>query len=196
MMSKRQRWFMMRREKGGLWFDACKSQGWDFDNSDLRYDLYQQVLGRPARFKDFSNADFDLVKAHFLTLADSLKGAMEDGHPEIGEARRLVATIRSKGSPALIAHLLKQRFTFAVWLRRHHPECAGATISKGTSAKPARNPAPDWIVQEYRAAAPAAPDLEDLSEEELKQFRNTLAAHSSRQPAAPAPDPLDDNVPF
>jgi hypothetical protein len=109
-MSKRQRWYLMRREPGGLWFDACEAQGWDFDDAERRHDIYQEVLGRAVRFSEFTNSDFDLVKAHFLTLANDLKGAMEDGHPEIGEARRVRHVIKGMAPANYTAAIMRDKF--------------------------------------------------------------------------------------
>jgi hypothetical protein len=105
MMSKKQRIYLMQ-----LWRIACDNQGWDHRDGELRHDLYLQVLGQPKRFSEFSNADFDLVKAHFQTLADSLKGAMEDGRPEIGEARRLRHVIKGLAPATYIAAIMRDKF--------------------------------------------------------------------------------------
>ena len=76
-----------------LWPPAAKARGVDPADREARLDFFQAVLGERRSLTSFSNADFDAVKARCLLLVDNLAGAMEDGHPDVGERRRLVHAI-------------------------------------------------------------------------------------------------------
>lgn len=84
---------------GEWWPDACASQGWNPEDREKRLDFFEDVLGVRKSFTLFTERDLDLVKARCLLLADNLKGAMEDGKPEIGERRRLVHVIETFPAP-------------------------------------------------------------------------------------------------
>lgn len=168
-----------------LWTQACRVMGWDKDDREKRLEVFSEALGRAiSTSSEIGNVDdFTKVKTHLLALARPA-----DLNAQLRQAnmpRKNLLVRIGEFEPALVNHLLKQRFTFAVWLRRSHPDFTGATISKGTAKKLARNPAPDWIVQEYRDAAPFPPTLDDLDENELTQLRNTLVREGAgRRPVA------------
>jgi hypothetical protein len=86
-MTSAQRIYLM----ADLWPSACRAQGWNADDRDLRLNVLSEAVQRPlASANDINDrADFDAVKAHLKLLADHVQGAMESGHPEIGRARRL-----------------------------------------------------------------------------------------------------------
>jgi hypothetical protein len=159
----------------------CKASGLDAPD---RHELHVKALGVDKSHKDFTNSDFNKILGVFRAV--SQPGNLNAQKRQIEMPRKNVLVRIEDFEPGLVKHFLAQRFTFAVWLRRTHPQYEGATISKGTKAKPARNPAPDWIVAEYRESGPHdAPTLEDLNAGELAQLRNTLAreaAHERKQP--------------
>lgn len=89
-MTKPQLIFLMASGKG-LWARACRAQGWNEDDRDLRLNVLSEALRRPIAGSGEINAheDFDAVKAHLTMLAHSLKGALESNDPNLGRARRL-----------------------------------------------------------------------------------------------------------
>jgi len=74
-----------------LWPAACREQGWNTEDRDLRLKVLSEALRRPLTSANEvgGNDEFDLVKSHLKTLANSLNGAMESIDPNIGRARRL-----------------------------------------------------------------------------------------------------------
>jgi hypothetical protein len=96
-MTRAQRAWLMRREPGGLWFDACAAQGWDYDDHAQRHAIYAELHRegkiKGARAADFDNDDFTAVKARLLLLADNLNGAIEDRNPDLNKRRTLVWAI-------------------------------------------------------------------------------------------------------
>lgn len=76
MMTKRQRVHLCVH----LWSDVCQARGWNVKDEARRHELYAQALGdvprhaetlesgEPIRFSSFDNADFDAVKALFLSI--------------------------------------------------------------------------------------------------------------------------------
>jgi len=53
-----------------LWKAACEQQGWEQKDSDKRHAVHIQALGRDKSHKDFTNADFDRVKAVLMVFKD------------------------------------------------------------------------------------------------------------------------------
>lgn len=160
-----------------LWTQACRVMGWDKSDRDLRLSEFSKAVGRPlASSSDLGKMDdVTKVKKHLEALIHPAD--MERQLAGVQMARTNLLVRIAQFDPALVNHLLKQRFTFAVWLRQTHPDFTGATISRKS-----RHPAPEWIVAEYRDAAPHAPTLDDLDENELEQLRNTLVreAHGKK----------------
>lgn len=68
MMTSKQRFHLCV----DLWGRVCKAQNWDPRDSDKRHEIYQSLCdqGRihAVHFRDFTQADFDEVKATFLAL--------------------------------------------------------------------------------------------------------------------------------
>ena len=79
-----------------LWPTACRCQGWDAKDRELRLRVFGEAVGRmlTSASELNSTADFDRVKAHLGMLADNLVATVETDHPELGRARRLRAVIR------------------------------------------------------------------------------------------------------
>lgn len=89
-MTTAQRIFLIAKGRG-LWASACRAQGWNEEDRDLRLNVLSEALRRPISGSGEINAreDFDAVKAHLQMLANSLKGALESDDPNLGRARRL-----------------------------------------------------------------------------------------------------------
>lgn len=173
-MTKAQRFHLLIDVPGrnvSLWSQVCRVMGWDKADRARRLEVFSAALGREiASSSEIGNVeDFTRLKGHLLALArpaDLNAQLRQEAMPRTNLITRV-----GEFDAGLVNHLLKQRFTFAVWLRRNHPEWTGATISRSS-----RRPAPDAIVAEYRESGPhAAPALADLSDGELTQLRNTLA---------------------
>lgn len=77
-----------------LWPKACATQGWDRSDRELRLRVFSEAVGRPLESANDINSttDFDALKRHLRTLADSLAGAMDSA--EAGEARRTMHHVR------------------------------------------------------------------------------------------------------
>lgn len=93
-MTKPQRIWLMAdgaSKRPGLWALACRAQGWNEHDRDLRLNVLSEALRRPISGSGEINEreDFDAVKAHLQMLANKLQGAMESLDPSIGLARRL-----------------------------------------------------------------------------------------------------------
>ena len=86
-MTTSQRIFLM----ADLWPAACRAQGWNEQDRELRLNVLTEAVGRPlASANDIdAKGEFDAVKAHLRLLANRLQGAMESDDPNIGRARRL-----------------------------------------------------------------------------------------------------------
>lgn len=170
-----------------LWPAAAAALGCSRNDRDRRIEVFSEGLGR--RIESGSEIgkmeDYTKLKAHLVALAQPSNFNAVHRQTMMPRTNLLVRIGQFDGG--LVRHLLKQRFTFAVWLRRNYPALEGATISQGTRAKPARKPAPLSVIQEYRDAARAAPALDDLNDKELEQLRNTLAREASHKPKAAEP---------
>ncbi len=149
-MTKAQRVLLMVE----LWPKACLAQGWNVKDDSRRHDLYASVLDAKKRAKDFTNRDFDKIKAALLALACSLQGAIEMEHPEIGEARRLRYVIGNNLIPELGRYVEHPELYLRALIRDKFGVVAGVK---------------DW----WNLSA-VHPSLEAPSE--LEQLRMTLAA--------------------
>jgi len=162
-----------------LWTQACRAMGWDKDDRELRVRVFSEALGRSIRSSSEIDhlKDFDAVKKHLLALVQPAN-LNAQVRVAVMPRTRLLTRIAELADPALVAHIVRQRFTFAVWLRTTHPDLAGRTISQKS-----KRPAPAWVVAEFRDAEAHAATLEDLNETELEQLRNTLVREANhRQP--------------
>jgi hypothetical protein len=166
-----------------LWTQACRAMGWDKDDRELRLRVFCEALGRPIKSSSEIDhlKDFDAVKQHLLALGQpaNLNAQVKLA---VMPRTRLLTRIAELAAPALVAHIVRQRFTFAVWLRTTHPDLAGRTISQKS-----RHPAPEWVVAEFRQAEAHAATLDDLNETELEQLRNTLVRESNHRRVTPEP---------
>lgn len=103
-LSASQRAFLMSKpckayRNGGLWWQACQMQGWNFDDRELRLQVISDAAGQSVESaSDLDNKGFDRVKARLLTLAEKLRGATEEISYEQGsdpgEARRVMHHVR------------------------------------------------------------------------------------------------------
>lgn len=86
-MTKKQRIFLM----ADLWPAACRAQGWDAQDRDLRLQVLSEAVGRTvgSAAELGAAADFDAVKGRCLALAGNVQGALEESDPSVGLARRL-----------------------------------------------------------------------------------------------------------
>jgi len=98
-MSPAQRtWLMATRCKrypqGGLWYQACQAQRWDYNDRALRLAVLSKAVDRRLSSANDLNqvGDFDKVIKHLGTLADDLKRAAESD--AAGEARRTMKDVR------------------------------------------------------------------------------------------------------
>ena len=191
-MTRAQRFHLLIDVPGrnvSLWTQVCNALGWDKGDRAKRLEVFSAALGRPVTSSgEIGNVeDFTRLKGHLLALArpaDLNAQLRQEAMPRTNLRVRI-----GEFDPGLVKHLLKQRFTWPVWLRRNHPGLEGATISRTS-----RRPAPEAIVAEYREAGPSAPALEDLNEVELQQLRNTLAREENHRNAGateaePSADP-------
>jgi hypothetical protein len=91
MISQKQRIHLM----ADCWKPACKAQGWKVSDRDFRLAKFSEILERPLATSDDIEPikEFGILKHELLRLADNLKGAMESGHPELDERRRLLDVI-------------------------------------------------------------------------------------------------------
>ena len=85
------------------WPAACRAQGWDKDDRDLRLRVLSDAVKRPLESaSDLDNrGDIDDVKSHLQALTDNLAAAVETGDRTIGEARRLRHVILAEKIPCL-----------------------------------------------------------------------------------------------
>lgn len=75
MMSQAQRGYLLW---GGnsLWRQVCAKLGWEFPANEERHKIYAELYAEGQgdlthlNFKDFSQKDFDVLKARFLALID------------------------------------------------------------------------------------------------------------------------------
>lgn len=63
---------------GTLWPRACERMGWDPADRELRLKFFKVELGTPKSFADFSQEDYDKVKATCLAIASP-----EDLHAQL-----------------------------------------------------------------------------------------------------------------
>lgn len=194
-MTKAQRYTLLidhpAKKHISLWSLACGIAGWDAEDRAFRLAKLSEWVGRPLASSSEIGKMAEYTKVKKALEAIIFPDDMErqfDG--EMMPVTNLIVSIRQKAQPALINKLLHDRFRFAYWVRQHHPQHTGCTISQKT-----RHPAPESVIQEYRDADPAAPLLEDLTEEELKQFRNTLDRDGDRT-RRPVPEVPADMQPF
>lgn len=113
-----------------LWADACKCQRWTPEHGvtraeveDRRKDLLA-CYGFASLHDVDRKAGFDAIKAALLALQDSVTGAVEADHPEIGEVRRIIWHIREKilpvigaGWPGYVTEIMQDRGwgAFVAW---------------------------------------------------------------------------------
>ena len=102
-----------------LWRNACLAQGWtpsqgvpSKDVNELRHQQQAAALGYAKSSKDLTNAEFDLVKAHFQLLANDtdLSAAVRLADPEIGERKRLIYSINRLAPEAYRRKVTQDKF--------------------------------------------------------------------------------------
>jgi len=85
------------------WPAACRAQGWDHRNRQLRLQTISHAIGREiTSMNDLDNSrDIDRVYAHLGALANNIDGAMEltPAGAEYGDRRRLLWLIRKHARP-------------------------------------------------------------------------------------------------
>lgn len=136
---------------------------------DARKNLHLQTFGDERSAKDVDNDGLTELIGVVAKICEPDNMNAQLRQIEMPKTK-LIHRIKGMAEPGMIQHLLSQRFTFAVWLRRTHPQMEGMTISQKS-----KHPAPPEVIQEYRDSNASAPLLEDLNEKELQQMRNTLA---------------------
>jgi hypothetical protein len=143
MMTNKQRMFLME-----LWRKACEAMGWDYRNEELRHEMYCSILGHPKRFKDFTQQDFDQVKAQFINLAEGgdLNAQLAIDNPHLGDRKRLLWKIQKEQMVILEAYEVDAHAYVQSIIRDQF------RITQGLSS------------------------LEDLSNQQLTFLRSTLAA--------------------
>lgn len=175
-----------RALRGRLWPTACRAQGWNPDDKTLRLRVLSEAVGRPITSSTQINEtdDFDAVKRHLLTRADSVSGAMDSA--EAGEARRTMNHVRALLAELEELHPAPGEYvqTLLRGIKRGRRVESGGVEDLGTS-----------------------PRIENGREKisELEQFRRTLnarihgrngLAHKGSLQTAPEPEPELVEEPF
>lgn len=85
------------------WPAACRAQGWDKNDRDLRLRVLSEAVKRPIKSASDldTREDIDAVKAYLGALTDNLDAAREVDDPTIGKARRLRSLILNQIVPCL-----------------------------------------------------------------------------------------------
>lgn len=89
------------------WPKACAAQSWKSSDRALRMRVLSEAVKREITSANDLNSreDIDAVKAHLGMLADQVAETMETDHPEIGQARRVLANIQDFYLPCLAVYL-------------------------------------------------------------------------------------------
>ena len=105
-----------------LWANACAAQGWDPKDDSLRHAIYERLHSLPedapyhidhTRFRDFTQSDFDRVKAELLRLAkpDNITAQLHQLRQPVIRAEHVIRSF-----PQLyVMGLCKDRFGTRDW---------------------------------------------------------------------------------
>lgn len=102
-----------------LWSQACQAQAWctslgltSNDINELRHQQHTEALGLDKSHKDFTNRDFDRVKARFELLInpDNLAASIALDHPEHGERKRLIYKITRMAPEPYRRKIMENKF--------------------------------------------------------------------------------------
>jgi hypothetical protein len=161
------------------WPRACRAQGWDKSDRDLRLRVISQAIGRWVKSMNDLNSttDVDALYAHLGLLSDNLSLTQETLPVEtmtVSAGRGHITKPATAGERRRI-----------LWLIRTHAEKLGGEPYIRAIAKCTSGLAQDWST------------LEDLSTKSLHQLMTTLArckSHKLRPPSAPS-SPSDPSHP-
>ena len=117
-MTSPQRTALMSR----WWPAACRTQGWDRNDRELRLRVLSEAVNRPLTSASEldTKRDIDAVIAHLGRLAEDVGKTIEHGNPAPGQRRRYLWLIRraaeTLGGDAYLLALARDRFHITVGL--------------------------------------------------------------------------------
>jgi hypothetical protein len=163
------------------WPEACRVQGWNKSDRDLRLQVISDAVGRPiTTMNDLDNsADIDKVYAHLGKLADQVKATVETLPRPAVTVSAGTNTVEQPDTEGL-----RRRYKWLINYKHGHALGGIPYVLK--------------LARDKFHLTEGLDTIDDLSTEQLHQLLITLAARKSRRSRAPAPVPEPElaNQPF